>query len=228
LTGSTAAPTDACLVVVTRAPGSPAAKTRLAEGIGETACRRLQEAFLDDTLAWAGALGARRVLSVQPPRDAPRLAARAPGWTVVPQLGADFGERMRGAVNAGFAAAGGPVAMIATDSPTLPPERVERAWRAVAAGGADVALAPARDGGWVLIACAAPLPPGCFAGVRWSASRTLADTRAALGRRGLRTRLLEGWYDVDTPADLDRLADDLRAGAASRLPCTAAALAMAT
>jgi uncharacterized protein len=228
LTGSTDARTDACVVVVTRAPGSRVAKTRLAEGIGDGASRSLQEAFLDDTLGWAGALGARRVLSVHPPQDAPELAVRAPEWTVVPQVGRSFGERMRGAVNAGFAAGKGPVAMIATDSPTLPPEHVERAWRAVSAGDADVALAPAHDGGWVLIACDAPLPPGCFSGVRWSASRTLADTQSALARRGLRTRLLEAWYDVDIPADLQRLADDLRAGAARRLPRTAAALAALT
>jgi len=226
LTGSWPARTDAaCLVVVTRAPGSPAAKTRLAEGIGDAACRRLREAFLDDTLAWAGSLGPRRVLSVHPAQGVPEVAARAPGWTVVPQLESEFGERMRGAVNAGFAAGGAPVAMIATDSPTLPPERIEQAWGAVSAGDADVALAPARDGGWVVIACAAPLPPGCFDGVRWSVDHTLADTRAALARRGRKTTLLDAWYDVDTVADLERLVDDLRAGAARRLPRTAAALA---
>jgi uncharacterized protein len=225
LTGSTGRGSEsACVVVVTRAPGSRAAKTRLAQGVGDAACRRLQEAFLEDTLGWAGALGTRRVLSVHPARDAPEMAARAPGWTVVAQVESDFGERMRGAVNAGFAAGGGPVAMIATDSPTLPPERIEQAWHAVTGGGADVALAPAHDGGWVLIASRDPLPSGCFDGVRWSAAHTLADTRAALARHGRRTALLDPWYDVDTADDLERLAADLRAGAAGRLPRTSAAL----
>ena len=226
MTGSAGRGSDGpCVVVVTRAPGSPAAKTRLAQGIGDAACRRLQEAFLEDTLAWTGALGAHRVLSVHPAGAAPEVAARAPGWTVVPQVESDFGERMRGAVNAGFAAGGAPVAMIATDSPTLPPERIEQAWRAVTSGGADVALAPAHDGGWVLIASRDPLAPGCFEGVRWSAGRTLADTRSAMARHGRRTALLDAWYDVDTADDLERLAADLRAGAARRLPRTAAALA---
>lgn len=224
LTGSAGRGTDACVVVVTRAPGSPAAKTRLAEGIGDAACRRLQEAFLADTLGWAGALGTRKVLSVHPAADAPELAARAPDWTVVGQVEGDFGERMRGAVNAGFAAGGAPVAMIATDSPSLPPARIEQAWSAVASGGADVALAPAHDGGWVLIAAREPLPAGCFRGVRWSARHTLADTAAALARHGRATGLLEPWYDVDTADDLERLAADLRAGTARRLPRTAAAL----
>lgn len=226
LTGSSPARTDAAgVVVVTRAPGSPAAKTRLAEGIGEQTCRRLREAFLDDTLGWAGSLTVCRVVSVHPPQGVAEVAARARGWVVVPQLQTEFGQRMRGAVNAGFAAGGTPVAMIATDSPTLPPERIEQAWRAVGEGGADVALAPAGDGGWVLIACAAPLPRGCFAGVRWSARTTLADTRAALGRCGLGVTLLDPWYDVDTVADLQHLVEDLRGSARRRLPCTADALA---
>lgn len=214
----------ACLVVVTRAPGAAASKTRLAEGIGEEACRRLQDAFLDDTLAWGHALTLRRVVAVHPPEGTREVSARAPGWVVVPQLGAEFGDRMRDAFNAGFAVAGGPVAMIATDSPTLPPDRIEQAWAAVGEAAADVALSPADDGGWVLIAAAAPLPLDCFAGVRWSADVTLADTEAALGRCGLRVELMEPWYDVDTASDLRRLGTELRAGAGERLPNTARAL----
>jgi rSAM/selenodomain-associated transferase 1 len=214
----------ACLVVVTRVPGAAASKTRLAAGIGEDACRRLQDAFLDDTLAWARELTLRRVVSVHPPEWTEEVSARAPGWVVVPQLGAEFGERMREAFNAGFAVAPGPVAMIATDSPTLPPDRIEQAWEAVGGAAADVALAPAHDGGWVLIAAASTLPPGCFAGVRWSAEVTLADTEAALRRCQLRSTRLDPWYDVDTAADLQRLAAELRADAGQRLPRTRAAL----
>lgn len=212
-------------MVVTRAPGAAASKTRLAEGIGEDACRRLQDAFLDDTLACAQALTVRRVVSVHPPEGTQEVSARAPGWVVVPQLGEEFGDRMRDAFNAGFTVAGGPVAMIATDSPTLPPDRIEQAWAAVGDGAADVALSPADDGGWVLIAAAAPLPLDCFAGVRWSAEVTLADTEAALRRCRLRSTRLGPWYDVDTASDLRRLAAELRAGAAERLPNTARALA---
>jgi rSAM/selenodomain-associated transferase 1 len=215
----------ACLVVVTRAPGAAGSKTRLAEGIGDHACRRLQDAFIDDTLAWARALTLHRVVSVHPPEHTREVSRRAPGWVVVPQLAGEFGDRMREALNAGFAVAPGPVAMIATDSPTLPPDRIEEAWEVVGQGAADVAVAPADDGGWVLIAAAAPLPLDCFSGVRWSAEVTLADTEAALSRCGLRAARLDPWYDVDTAADLQRLAAELRSGAGSRLPRTGAALA---
>jgi uncharacterized protein len=212
------------LVVVTRAPGSDGAKTRLAEAIGQDACARLQRAFLDDTLAWAAPMAGRGVLSVYPPAGVAEVAARARGWVVAPQLGEDFGQRMRGAVNAGFAAGAAPVAMIASDSPTLPPDVLEEGWRLVSDGRFDVALAPADDGGWVMIATARPLPPDCFAGVRWSAADTLDDTRRALAGAGLRVGCTRPWYDVDTEADLERLRAELAGGAARHLLHTVAAM----
>jgi rSAM/selenodomain-associated transferase 1 len=212
------------LVVVTRAPGSDGAKTRLAEAVGADSCLRLQAAFLADTIAWAGTLAGRRVLSVYPPAGVRAVAAAADGWVVAPQLGGDFGERMRGAVNAGFAAGGAPVAMIASDSPTLPPEVLEEGWALVEGGRFDVALAPADDGGWVMIAAARALAPGCFDGVRWSVPETLADTRRAMSAAGLRVGCTRPWYDVDTEEDLQRLRAELGSGAAQRLPRTAAAL----
>ncbi len=212
------------LVVVTRAPGSERAKTRLAEAVGAEACLRLQTAFLADTVEWAGALAGRRMLSVYPPAGVLAVADQADGWLVAPQLGADFGERMRGAVNAGFAAGAAPVAMIASDSPTLPPDVLEEGWALVEGGDSDVALGPADDGGWVMIAAARPLPPACFDGVRWSVTQTLEDTRRALSAAGLRVACTRPWYDVDTAEDLNRLRAELDAGAASRLPRTAAAM----
>ena len=217
---------ERCIVVVTRAPRSAQAKTRLAEGVGADASLALQRAFLADTLAWAAALAERRVLAVYPPADAAGLEAAAPGWAIAPQGEEDFGARMRGAVNAGFERGDGPVAMIATDSPTLPPALVRDAWCAVQEGEADVVLGPAADGGWVLIAARAPLPRDCFDGVRWSCAQTLADTEAALLRAGLATARTEPWYDVDTLADLERLRAELREPAqAARAAKTAAALA---
>ena len=212
-----------CLVVVTRVPGSSGAKTRLAQEIGGDACARLQRALLEDTLSWAAPLASRRVLAAFPPQEASGLARHAAGWRIHPQAEAGFGERMRGAVNAGFAAGGAPVAMIATDSPTLPAHLIEEAWRRVESE-ADVALGPAEDGGWVLIATRAPLAPDAFAGVRWSARETLDDTVAALRGSGLRVVTTAPWYDVDTAADLDRLQRELAAGAARSLPALAAEL----
>jgi glycosyltransferase A (GT-A) superfamily protein (DUF2064 family) len=209
---------------VTRAPGAPGGKTRLARAVGHEACRRLQHAFFTDTLAWAQGLTARRVLSVHPPERAEEVGELAPGWTVVPQVEPDFGERLRAAVNSGFDAGPGPVAMIATDSPSLPPSLVEDAWRVVAGADVDVALAPSNDGGWVLIATAAPLPAAAFDRVRWTHESTLHDTEASLARCGVRSARLRPWFDVDDARDVERLMNELDGDAARRLPHTAAVL----
>jgi uncharacterized protein len=163
-------------------------------------------------------------LAVYPPAGVRAVADQADGWVVAPQLGVDFGGRMRGAVNAGFAAGAAPVAMIASDSPTLPSDVLEEGWALVDGCGFDVALGPADDGGWVMIAAARPLPPACFDGVRWSGPQTLEDTRRALSAAGLRVGCTRPWYDVDTAEDLERLHAELGAGAAQRLPLTAAAM----
>lgn len=212
------------LVVVTRAPGSAGAKTRLAETVGSATCERLQAAFLADTLLWAEPLAEWRLVSVFPPAETESVADRAGEWAVAAQRGPDFGERMRGAVNDGFGLGAAPVAMIASDSPTLPDAVLEEGWRAVERDDVDVALAPADDGGWVMIAAAAPLPGGCFAGVRWSTPETLRDTVAALRAAGLRVTTTAPWYDVDTADDLRRLEAELKTDAAQRLPATATAL----
>ena len=85
-------------------------------------------------------------------------------------------------------------------------ERVEEAFAALAAG-ADVALGPAHDGGYYLIALRREaLSPRLFAGVPWSTETVLAHTLARCAELGLVTALLPPESDVDTPADLARLA----------------------
>ena len=48
-----------------------------------------------------------------------------------------------------------------------------------------------------------------FEGIAWSTAGVLEATRARARGLGLREHLLPPWYDVDTPADLDRLRRDL-------------------
>ncbi len=129
----------------------------------------------------------------------------------VRQEGADLGTRLFGAL----AAAGGPdsvVAALGSDHPTLPVARVEEAFARVEAGS-DVVLGPADDGGYYLIAVSRrALDPRLFEDIEWSTERVLRTTLERAAELGLRVELLELGSDVDTPADLSRLARDLRDG----------------
>jgi glycosyltransferase A (GT-A) superfamily protein (DUF2064 family) len=124
------------------------------------------------------------------------------------QRGGDLGERLAGVIERAAALDLGPLVVIGADSPTLPPAYLATALGALARGEADVALGPADDGGYYALALRAPMP-GLFDSVEWSTPRAYAQTAGNAARLGLRLLELPRWHDVDTPADLLRLRDEL-------------------
>ncbi|MGH9778120.1 MAG: TIGR04282 family arsenosugar biosynthesis glycosyltransferase [Candidatus Acidiferrales bacterium] len=100
------------------------------------------------------------------------------------------------------------VLVIGSDSPTLPRRRLRDAQAAL--GRADAVLGPARDGGYYLIGLRRTGKKRLFDGVAWGTRRAFAQTRQNLLAAGLRVRLLPVGYDVDTAADLRRLAREVK------------------
>jgi uncharacterized protein len=91
-------------------------------------------------------------------------------------------------------------AIVGTDSPTLPFDYVDSLLRSKA----SVAVGPADDGGFWGIA-ASETKPNMFDRVRWSSRETLRQTIQAIESAGLPVELGNLWFDVDEPADLERL-----------------------
>ncbi len=219
------------VVVMARSPDGPRApKTRLAPAIGREADRRrLYAAFLRDTLASTRAVPGA-ALHVAYAEDGDRAGLRALGLRdeeLLPQRGADLGERERGVFAALFAAGYDRVAMIGSDLPTLPAAHVEQALDLAAAR--TVVLGRARDGGYYLMALAAGgdgAVPDLFRGIRWSTAAAFDDTVAAARRAGLAVALVPPWYDVDDEDGLAALRRELAApgDAGRRAPATAAVL----
>lgn len=134
----------------------------------------------------------------------------------VRQRGEDLGEKLFIALSEAAAAYPDGVAAVGSDHPTLPLERVRRAFELLT-GEADVVLGPADDGGYYLIA----LRPGAvrrrlFAEIPWSTGGVLAATGARCRELGLRVTHLPPGHDVDEPADLERLAALLAGDPAAR------------
>jgi len=182
------------------APGR--VKTRLAASLGAERACALYRAFVLDLADRLDALP-YDVTWAYWPAAAP-FPTLLPGARCRPQRGADLGDRMANAV----AECGGPAVVIGADAPHVPAARLAEAMEALA-GAADLVLGPAEDGGYYLIGLREPTP-AVFTGIAWGTSRVLAETLARAG--GLRTRLLEASFDVDTPADLARLSDVLARG----------------
>jgi len=198
------------VAVLARAPSGDG-KTRLTSDLPPRDSRALREALLLDTLEQARAAGAPVTLFFTPrsAHDEIRALAGA-GVGVAPQADGDLGDRMHGAFAYLFAEGARQVALIGSDLPSMPPSRLTDAFAALERG-ADVALGPAADGGYYMVALSAPRPE-LFTGMAWGTRDVLGQTIEAARAGGLRVGMVEPWFDVDTPDDLSRVA----AGQAAR------------
>ena len=125
-----------------------------------------------------------------------------------PQIGADLGERMAGALTELLAEGRDAAVLVGSDHPTLPGSRIREAFDAL--DEADLVIGPSQDGGYYLVGLTEPLE-GFFDGIPWSTERVLARTIERVRERGVRLALLAPWYDVDEPRDLRFLRAHLEA-----------------
>jgi rSAM/selenodomain-associated transferase 1 len=209
-----------CVLLFTKPAVPGRVKTRLLGRLRPEQAASLQAAFFDDLrrrLERAG-LRPRPVWALEPGQPIPERPAGGRR-----QEGADLGERIEAAL---LAAEGDAeiVAIVGSDHPDLPVERVGEAFEAIERG-ADLALGPTHDGGYYLIAARpARWPAGWLDGVAWSTSRALETTLERARAHELRVAQLEPHEDVDTPEDLERLVERLASRPRSECPRTRAVL----
>lgn len=183
-----------------RAPVAGAVKTRLVPALGVAAATRLHESLVVHAIATAAAAKPSLLqLWCTPDAHHPFFADCAGRFAceLRVQQGGDLGERMAGA----FAAAS-PLIVIGTDCPPLRASHLARAWAAL--GSHDVVIAPAEDGGYVLIGLAHPVP-SLFRGVAWGGAGVMRETRSRVAAAGLACAELDTLWDVDRPEDYRRL-----------------------
>ncbi|MEW5774614.1 MAG: TIGR04282 family arsenosugar biosynthesis glycosyltransferase [Thermodesulfobacteriota bacterium] len=185
-------------------------KTRLGLAIGFRPAAELYAACVADEMH--AAARARVPVTVLHMDDAP--ADRYRCWLgadlpMLPQRGADLGERMLNACADLFAAGARCVMLAGGDIPELAPPDLVRA--ATAADLHGLALAPAGDGGYSLIAARNDSPlPDIFTAMPWSTPRVLPLTLERLQAAGRTHALLPLLPDLDTRDDLAALWARLR------------------
>jgi hypothetical protein len=203
---------DAVLVVFCRRPQPGVGKQRLAATVGRDAAHAIAGALLactlEDLATWSGPI----VLAPAAAQDADwaraLLGARA---RVLPQPDGNLGERLE-AIDRTLRQDGhARLLFIGTDAPALPAGFFADA--AAALEGADVVLAPARDGGVTLMGARRPWPT--LGALPWSTPALGAALEAACRARGDSIARLAESGDVDEAADLgwacQALAGDPRA-----------------
>jgi len=188
------------VAVLAKAPLAGFAKTRLIPVLGADGAALLQARLIERAVATACEAACGPVTLWAAPDDAhPAFQAmRAQyGIALARQGDGDLGARMRVAIGAA------PGLVIGTDCPALTSGHLRTA-ADVLRGDADAVVLPAEDGGYVLIGTRRPRP-ALFERMPWSTPDVMAQTRARLRALGLTWREPVTLWDVDVPADLERL-----------------------
>ncbi|MQY29433.1 TIGR04282 family arsenosugar biosynthesis glycosyltransferase [Nocardia aurantia] len=202
-------PIDATLLVIAKAPIAGFAKTRLTPPFSPQEAAGLAAAALLDTLAAVRGSGVRhRMVSwtgdLERAERADEIGAALADFEVVPQSEGSFGERLAGA-HADASYLGRPVLQIGMDTPQAGPDLLAACATRLLTSG-DTVLGPATDGGWWALGLTDPAAASILVTVPMSTARTGELTGAALRRYGCRLRRLPTLTDVDTIAEVDRVA----------------------
>jgi rSAM/selenodomain-associated transferase 1 len=200
------------IVIMAKAPRAGAVKTRLCPPLSPADAADLYACFLRDKIAQVqGVTGVTGVIAFTPGESRSEFELLAPGFRLIEQLGADLGERLRNCLDGLLGDAYAGAVAIDSDTPTLPTAFLEQAVSLLSGPGADVVVGPSDDGGYYLIGVRRPAP-FLFERMPWSTPAVLPETLRRAEAKGLQVARLPVWFDVDTPADLDRLRAELAGG----------------
>jgi rSAM/selenodomain-associated transferase 1 len=193
------------VLVFAKAPRAGEVKTRLAPLLGAEGASALHAHFIERTLALAidVDIGLVDLYATRCDDLFLRACAVRFGVRLVEQSRGDLGIRMRDALDDALSADGAAI-LIGTDCPALQARHLEAAATALS-NSHDAVFVPVEDGGYALIGMTRHPPAGFFEGMTWSTAEVMAETRRRLRASGLKWRELETLWDVDRPADYQRL-----------------------
>jgi rSAM/selenodomain-associated transferase 1 len=186
------------IILFARAPVPGRVKTRLAALVGDDAAALLHDAFVRDMLEKTDALSAAGDLELH--TDNATDAWLEVRVTRRVQVEGGLELKMFHALRAALGEGRTSAMIVGTDAPSVPLEHL----RDLLESSADVTFGPCEDGGYYAICCR-KIHPDMFCGVRWSWPQTLVENEQAAARCGLTTARGRTWFDVDEPADLERL-----------------------
>lgn len=195
---------DSALLIFSRAPVTGQVKTRLQPALTPEQATEAHIELTRLTLARAFEPPLCPVILYCTPDDGHpffRQCAREYPLTLAVQRGRDLGERMHLALSDALSRYRR-VLLMGCDCPSLQAGDLRQALAALKQGY-DAVMAPAEDGGYVLIGLNKPCP-GLFTGIRWGSEQVMVSTRQRARRLGLR------WYELATQWDVDRIDDWIR------------------
>ena len=209
-------PRNACaLAIMTKAPRAGQVKTRLIPPLTPAEAAGLNAAFLRDlsvSIVRACKMApAYPVAAYTPVGSEEAYQNILPSeFSLLPQRGESFGQRLIFAAEDLFAAGFDSVCLINSDSPTVPAQNFAEAALELSEPADRIVLGPANDGGYYLIGLK-KMRRRLFEEIDWSTDRVLGQTRERAVELGLDVHELSSGLDVDDHTALVRLRDVLMA-----------------
>lgn len=210
------------LTVMIKAPRPGQSKTRLTPPLRSEDAAELSRCFYQDTADLLAEVTALNAFGVQAAAYAPAgsesefIGLVPPGTVMIPQRPAAFGERLFGVAEDLFSVGSAAVALIDSDSPTVPAAGYLELLEVLRSDPGAVVLGPADDGGYYVLGIGRALPV-LFEGITWSTNQVFAQTLERIKSAGLRPHVLPQWHDVDDFASLQFLDRELRGELPHRL-----------
>lgn len=199
------------LILFIKYPEARKVKTRLGAEVGFEFAAELYRLFIQQTFDLAQNCSAQKVIvAFEPAERKLDFAEFVPKkFAIFPQEGKNLGQRMLNAFKDAFARGYKNVAILGSDSPTLPLENIDDAFEKLSKS--DLVLGPAEDGGYYLIGLNKAYR-GLFENIEWSSHSVLQLTIESAKKLQLSYKLLPNWYDVDNKETLMRAAKDEKKG----------------
>ncbi len=200
------------LAVMVKAPVEGYVKTRLSPPLTPKEAAGLYRAFIADILSSIRSLDDTDLYLFYAPFESSSDPSTGeadlkelipPGVPLLPQKGADLGERMKNVFDY-LLRDHDKAAIIGSDSPDLPISYIKDSYRLLGDTDGGVVLGPAEDGGYYLIAMDSPSPV-LFDNMEWSTDTVLDTTIKRCSEADLSVKLLPRWYDVDTIDDVRKV-----------------------
>jgi rSAM/selenodomain-associated transferase 1 len=217
--GTTVEPHSHALVMMAKAPLSGAVKSRLVPPLTPDEAAELNRCFIRDLCASIESAAAT-VAQDSDARVAGMIAYAPAGkesafdgvvpdsFELIAQRGDDLTARLINVAGDLLAAGYESVAMMNSDSPTIPASILAGAMTNLARPGDRIAIAGADDGGYCLIGVKRP-HWRIFQDITWSTEAVFAQTLERAAELGLEVERMPSWYDVDDAASLRRLIGEL-------------------
>lgn len=203
------------IIIMAKVPRAGNVKTRLQPYLTPEQSADFAACLLYDTIEKVKSLQNQLIIAYSPHDEREFFDKFSLGETLfTEQKGSDLGEKMFNAFEFAFSRNIDSAVMIGTDSPTFPGEFIAHAFNDLETFDAE--LGKTADGGFYLIGLN-NLKTEIFENVEWSSEKTFRQTKENILNLDLKLKQMPEWFDVDEPADLEKLREDFAQNEISRL-----------